>query len=86
LQCPYDKIKIQVSKVPSFLEKKTKVSTSTYAPFRPGRRYLVDDNKITMMTTTKKRQQVSYIQDFEHSASVANVVANVAAFIVEAAV
>jgi tellurite resistance protein len=43
-----------------------------------------------MMTTFKRRQQVSYIQDLEHSVSVANAVANVAAnvaaFIVEVAV
>jgi hypothetical protein len=39
---------------------------------------------ITMMTTNKRRQQVSYIQDLEYSSSVANVVANVAAFIVDA--
>ena len=42
------------------------------------------------MTTFKRRQQVSYIQDLEHSVSVANAVANVAAnvaaFIVEVAV
>ena len=39
-----------------------------------------------MMTTFKRRQQVSYIQDLEHSASAANVVVNVAAFIVKVAV
>jgi hypothetical protein len=38
------------------------------------------------MTTFKRRQLVSYVEDLEHSASVANVVANVAAFIVEVAV